>query len=77
MNLKRAERMGFSMKKFATVLYYLVAVLTDLSALFAIFCHRDWNTGLLLLCFGSAMLCFGGALANRSAKEQQDEENKK
>lgn len=32
------------------------------------------NVGLLLLCIGSAMLCFGGAWANR---EQQDEENKK
>lgn len=62
------------MKKVAVILYYLAAGLLDLAALLLIFCSRNVNTGILLLCIGSAMLCFGGAAANRSAKEQQDEE---
>lgn len=63
--------------KIAAVLYYLAAGLLYLSALFVIFRDHNLNVGLVLLCIGSAMLCFGGALANRYDKEQQDEENKK
>lgn len=66
--------------RIAAILYYIVAVLIDLSALVVIFRNRNTNVGILLLCIGSAMLCFGGALANRYAREtenQQDEENKK
>ena len=63
--------------RIAEILYYMVAVLIDLSALILIFRSNNRNAGLILLCIGSAMLCFGGALANRSDKEPQDEENKK
>lgn len=63
--------------KIAAILYYLTAVLFDLAALVMIFYRHNMNVGVLLLCIGSAMLCFGGALANRSVKEQQDEENRK
>lgn len=63
--------------RIAAILYYMVAMLIDLSALILIFRSNNRNAGLILLCIGSAMLCFGGALANRSDKEPQDEENKK
>lgn len=63
--------------KIAVILYYLTAVLVDLAALVMIFHSHHINAGLVLLCVGSAMLCFGGALANRYAKEQQDEENRR
>lgn len=63
--------------RIAAILYYLVAVLFDLLAVFMIFREHNTKAGVLLLCAGSAMFCFGGALANRYAKEQQDEENKK
>ena len=66
--------------KIAALLYYVAAVLIDLFALFLIFQSHNLNAGLVMLCIGSAMLCFGGTLANRYAQEtekQQDEENKK
>ena len=63
--------------RIAAILYYLTAVLVNLAALVMIFHSHNINAGLVLLCVGSAMLCFGGALANRYAKEQQDEENRK
>ena len=52
----------------------------DLFALILIFRNHTRNAGLILLCLGSAMLCFGGAMANRYARateNQQDEENRK
>lgn len=61
--------------RIAAMLYYLVAGLIDLSALVVIFRSHNTNIGVLLLCIGSAMLCFGGAFANRYEKEQQDEEH--
>ena len=66
--------------KLAATLYYLVAALVDLFALVVIFWNHNVSAGLVLLCIGSAMLCFGSTLANRYAQEtekQQDEENKK
>ena len=66
--------------RIAAILYYTAAALIDLFALILIFRNHNMSAGLILLCLGSAMLCFGGALANRYAREaenQQDEENKK
>lgn len=63
--------------RIAAILYYLAAVLFDLFGLFTIFRSHNTSAGLVLICIGSAMLCFGGALSNRYAKEQQDEEDKK
>ena len=57
--------------------YYFAAALSDLVGLFLVFYAHKMDVGLLLLCIGAAMLCFGGALANRCAKGQQDEANKK
>ena len=59
------------------IFYYLAAALSDLAGLFLIFYEHKMDVGLLLLCIGAAMLCFGGALANRCAKGQQEEEKQK
>ena len=63
--------------RIAAIFCYHAAVLVDLSAVIVIFRNHNTNVGVLLLCFGSAMLCFGGTLVNRYTKEQQDEENGK
>ena len=64
----------------ASILYYTAAALIDLFALILIFYNHNRNAGIILLCIGSAMLCFGGALVNRYARDaenKQDEEQKK
>ena len=67
--------------RIAEILYYTVAALIDLFALILIFRNDNRNAGIILLCIGSAMLCFGGALANRYARDaenkQDDKENRK
>lgn len=56
--------------KLAAALYYLIAALTDIAALYLLL--RRSCTGLVLLCAGSAMFCFGGALTQRYLREQED-----
>ena len=66
--------------RIVAILYYIVAALIDLFALILIFRNDNRNAGIILLCIGSAMLCFGGSLANRyaqAAEKQQDEETRK
>ena len=66
------------MKKYKLIstLFYVAAVLYYLAAIITFVSGNHNSTGIMWLCLGSAILCFGSVFLNKSKDNDNDAEDK-
>ena len=62
--------------KVCSILYYITAVLFDLSAIVTFVGGNNNSMGVVWLCLGSTFLCLGSVYLNRSKENKDNKDNK-